>query len=156
MTGHITGDVSPSDSYNHYNDLYNRLSRNLPPDYMSNPHWWRYRDKNCCHPKNTWHCCWHRETYWNDSRQCETNTSRSRYNCRGTGFLRCLCLVLMWSVVWPCVGVYLLCYWCSLRYSCCCCFDFGFSPGRGFVSADNRNTNRYQAVDFRDEDVLYD
>ena len=83
------------------------------PDYMSNPHWWRYRDKHCCHPKNTWHYCCHRETYWNNyvTYGSEEN-SRSWYNPRGTGFLRCLLLVLMWCLCWPCAGIGYCVYFC--------------------------------------------
>ena len=126
--GRIEDGILPGISLEHYRNDYHlplneqspltpsHSSPGDPPDYMSNPHWWRYRDKNCCHPKNIWHCCCHRETYWSSA---ELNTDRSWYDCRGTGFLRCLLLTLMWSCVWPCVGIGFLVL--LLYFLCCVC-----------------------------------
>ena len=90
------------------------------PDHMSNPHWWRYRNKCCCHPKNTWHCCCHRRTYWDGF---EEVPETEWYDCRGTGCLRCLLLLSMWYFAWPFVCIVLCVILCS--YCCCgrCCCD---------------------------------
>ncbi len=120
-----TGRISPTGSLrctNRYGSDYSLDSYAAPPPNMNSPHWYRYQDKSCCHPKNVWHCCCHRDTYWNGRR--EVNSSRGWYNCRGTGFCRCLLLILMWLLVWPFVLVGLCCFGCFwLCYMCCVGFD---------------------------------
>ena len=123
-----TGRVSPNGSleYHHYDSYQShgwggRDNVDAPP-YMYNPHWYRYRDKSCCHPKNAWHCCCHRDTYWDGL--SEVNSERAWYNCRGTGFGRCL-LILMclfcwpFALIWLCFfGCFLLCYKCKVFSVC--------------------------------------
>ena len=119
-----TGRISPTGSlqYNRYGSYGwgGRDQADTPPGYMNNPHWYRYRDKSCCHPKNTWHCCCHRDTVWNGRREVN---SHSWYDCRGTGFCRCLLLILMWLFGWPFALVGLCIYFCFCLYFVCCLMD---------------------------------
>ena len=56
-------------------------SDNAPP-HLSNPHWYRYQDHCCLHPKNCWHCCCYRETYWTGYRSvCPSPSTSSWYCC---------------------------------------------------------------------------
>lgn len=96
------------------------FGRSPTPIYMNNSHWWRYRDKSCCHPKNICHCCCYRETYWTGYREAYEH---KWYNCQGTGFCRCLLLVLMWLLIWPCVGVGFCIAGCFLLCFFCCCYE---------------------------------
>ena len=71
------GRISPTGSltYNRYDsDNSYGWGRVPEPTYMSNPHWWRYRDKNCCHPKNTCHFCFYRDI----EKQIHTNGTTAK------------------------------------------------------------------------------
>lgn len=117
------GRISPTGSltYNRYDsDNSYGWGRVAEPTYMSNPHWWRYRDKNCCHPKNTCHFCFYRDTYWTGYREAN---SHKWYNCKGTGFLRCLLLIWMWCLIWPCACVGLCIWGCFMLCFFCCCYE---------------------------------
>ncbi|XP_019849237.1 PREDICTED: uncharacterized protein LOC109580472 [Amphimedon queenslandica] len=122
------GRISPTGSFNgirRYSDddsyyYGGRRNRSSTPEYMNNPHWWRYKNKCICHPKNVYHCCCHRKTYWTGYREA---TSGKWYDCRGTGFLRCWLLVLMWCLVWPCVGIGCCVAGCILLCIFCCCYE---------------------------------
>ena len=87
------------------------------PDYMDNPHWWRYRDKCCCHPKNTWHFCCYRESYWDDRREAPYH---SWYNlCGRMGYLRRLLLLLLWCFIAPFICIGICCFGCCLLIFLC-------------------------------------
>lgn len=68
------------------------------PTHTSNPHLWRYRDKGCCHSKNICHCCFYWDIYWSGYGELQC---REWYDCRHTGFLCLLLVILMWILVWP-------------------------------------------------------
>lgn len=118
-----TGKISPSGSLQHHRSYdsynsYNWSPRDDPdPGYMNNPHWWRYRDKSCCHPKNTCHCCFYRASYWNGHREVNEH---SWYNLKGTGCCLCLLLLLMWVLCWPFVLIGFCCYGCFILCFFCC------------------------------------
>ena len=117
------GRISPTGSltYNRYDsDNSYGWGRVPEPTYMSNPHWWRYRDKHCCHPKNTCHFCFYRDTFWTGYREAN---SHKWYNCKETGFLRCLLLIWMWCLIWPCACVGLCIWGCFMLCFFCCCYE---------------------------------
>ena len=127
-----TGEISPSSSFR--DPAYSRgtprslfryaANRSSPPPHMLNSHCWRYRDKNCCHPKNVGHCLCYRETRWNGRVERPVH---KWYDCRGTGPVLCLLLILMWSVAWPYVGCGLCCF-----LICCLCLG-GFDSSWAYM-----------------------
>ena len=127
-----TANTSPTGSSHPY----------LPtPPHMHNPHWWRYRDKSCCHPRNVCHCLWYRDTRWNGYRE---KYCRKWYDCRNTGPLRCLLIVLAWllGVPWTLLGALLaLCVvMVALPFIFCgmCCIVTIFMCLLCFCSKDKR------------------
>ena len=94
--------------------LYSNRS-SYRPAHMENSHWWRYRDRSRCHPKNVCHCCFYRQTYWSGDREVPVNRW---YDCRKTGFLLRLLLIVMWILIWP----FVLCGYCC--YYCCAIFIY--------------------------------
>ena len=93
------------------------------PPYMHNPHWWRYRDKSCCHPRNVCHFLWYRDTRWNGYHGNGEEYRRHFCDCRNSGPLRCLLLVLMWLFGWPFILCGVCCAVSVFMFLLCFCQD---------------------------------
>ena len=61
-----TGSLSPTSSMRH--GRRHRHHYSDAPRFVNRSHWYRYPDHHCCHPKNCFHACCHRPTYWNGYR----------------------------------------------------------------------------------------
>ena len=61
-----TGSLSPTSSMRHARRHRHHYSD--APMFVNRSHWYRYPDHHCCHPKNCFHACCHRPTYWNGYR----------------------------------------------------------------------------------------
>jgi hypothetical protein len=90
------------------------------PDYISNPHWHRYKDHCCLHPKNCLHFCCYRDTYWTGRREAYTH---KWYSLRRTGPLRVVGLLVLFFLCGLCIGCGSCCYY--LLVLCCfvCCYE---------------------------------
>lgn len=113
------GSISPTSSLRRGRRYY-RTYHDDAPLYMNRSHWYRYPDYHCCHPKNCFHCCCYRPTYWNGYREVN---SRAWYNPIGSGPLRVIGLLLFWLLCGICFGFGKCCLFCCQCWFYICCYD---------------------------------
>lgn len=101
---------------------YNYTSHpNERPSYLSRSIWHKYEDRHRCHPKNVCHGCCHRPEEWTGYRVVYKH---KWYDCRGSGPLRVLGLLLFYLVFGLCFGSYKMCsVLCKLLLYFCCYGD---------------------------------
>lgn len=85
-------------------------SYRYPPPHIDNPHWYRYQDHCCLHPKNCLHFCCYRDTYWDGHRE---DYLQSWLSLKGVGPLRFLGLLLLYIFCGPCA------FCCGILYYFC-------------------------------------